>query len=111
MRGKSYFFVSQNSALDNIVYTSEILDNALRVSVTDPLNELNIKTYRCYAEQGTISMPDGCIVALRKPILYFDKNNIVIELYETSPTYGRIWINKYAQNVNKWYGWKCVTSE
>ena len=42
-----------NSALEDIVYESDILDNALRINVNDPLGSYNTKTWRCYTSAGT----------------------------------------------------------
>lgn len=100
-----------NSALEDIVYESDILDNALRINVNDPLGSYNTKTWRCYTSAGTTGMPSGVTVAIRKPVMRYDSNNILLELYESSPTYGRIWINRYSLDDNKWYGWKCISPQ
>ena len=93
------------------MYESDILDNALLINVNDPLGSYNTKTWRCYTSAGTTGMPSGVTVAIRKPVMRYDSNNILLELYESSPTYGRIWINRYSLKDGKWYGWKCITPQ
>lgn len=92
------------------MYNSNILTNALNIDVNNPLATVNMQMGRCYTNLGTQGMPDGVNVACRKPVMRFDQNNILVELYETSPIYGRIWINKYSKNAGKWLGWKSITA-
>ena len=99
-----------NSTLDDMIY-NDIIDNVLRINVDNPFGEYNTKMWRCYTAQGTTDMPRGVEAAIRRPIVRFDVNNILIELYETLPEYGRIWINKYAKDQNKWLGWKSITPQ
>ena len=107
---KRYLLSPENSALDDMIY-NDVIDNALRIDDDDPLGDYNTKMWRCYISQGTTGMPEGVQVAIRKPVMQFDSNNVLIELYETAPVYGRIWINKYAKNQNKWLGWKSITPQ
>ena len=98
-----------NSSLADIVYNSNILTSALHIDINNPLATVNMQMGRCYKNRGTQAMPDGVNVAYRKPVMRYDQNNILVELYETSPVYGRIWINKYSLEANSWSGWKNLT--
>ena len=99
-----------NSALDDMIY-NDVIDNALLIDIDDPLGDYNTKMWRCYTSLGTINMPEVVKVAFRKPVMRFDANNILIELYEIAPVYGRIWFNKYAKDQGKWIGWKSITPQ
>lgn len=99
-----------NSALDDMIY-NDVIDNAILIDIDDPLGDYNTKMWRCYTSLGTINMPEVVKVAFRKPVMRFDANNILIELYEIAPVYGRIWFNKYAKDQNKWIGWKSITPQ
>ena len=99
-----------NSALEDTIY-NDVINNALRINVDDPLGDYNTKMWRCFVDMGTTGMPEGVRVAIRKPVMRYDVNNVLVELYETAPEYGRIWINKYAKNQGAWLGWKCISPQ
>lgn len=100
---------SKSSSLADIIYNSNILTSALLIDINSPLATVNMQMGRCYKNQGTQAMPEGVNVAYRKPVMRYDQNNILVELYETAPVYGRIWINKYSLEANNWSGWKNLT--
>ena len=80
------------------------------IDANNPLNEINTKTWRCFIGAGTKGLPSDVKVAIRKPVMRYDQNNILIELYETAPVYGRIWFNMYSLELSKWMGWKSITA-
>lgn len=108
--GGIVFFGSQNSSLEDTIYHSDVLSNVLLIDANNPLNEINTKTWRCFIDAGTKGLPADVRVAIRKPVMRYDQNNILIELYETAPVYGRIWFNMYSLELSKWMGWKNITA-
>lgn len=99
-----------NSALEDMIYHSDVLNNVFLIDINNPLADINTKTWRCYISEGTVGMPADVRVAIRKPIMRYDQNSILLELLEINPVYGRIWFNMYSSESSKWKGWKSITA-
>lgn len=96
--------------LDDAMYSDTVFTDALNISLTDPLSDLNRKQYKLDTSSGTTNnMPPGCTKAIRRPVNTFDANNIVVELIEVEPVFGRRWFNKY--NGSTWIGWTQIISD
>lgn len=88
------------------LFTADFIDDALNISIEDIASSRNLRVWRCHNDE-TVNMPTGVDLAIRKPCTIYNNDHMVIELFEISPNYGRIWFNKYGR-TSSWSGWKSM---
>ena len=78
--------------------------DALHIDTTNEYGDVNRTRWRCYAQGGTSSMPEGCHVGIRE-FYWFNINWYVIKITEFSPVLGRTWYRQYDKAQNIWSQW------
>lgn len=88
------------------LFTADFIEDALNINLEDIASSRNLRVWRCHKDE-TVHMPTGVDLAIRKPCTIYNNDHMVIELFEISPNYGRIWFNKYGK-TSSWSGWKSM---
>lgn len=88
-----------------LMVKAEKLNDALKISLSNLLDPLNLTKWPVYATNGiTVNMPEGCSIGIRE-FFYFNDNWYVVKITELGPKMGRCWYNRYDKQGKKWFGW------